>query len=151
VVAIAQSTQAPAVRRVKASHIVRTFRLDEANALLPKVSAMLGELLRTRRAAAVARLELGALQRESNVTERRQLALVRDVTALQERVITLIEEIHDLGCMVKDIDLGLIDFPSQAFGETINLCWKLGEPTIEFWHRMDEGFAWRKPLRELTL
>jgi hypothetical protein len=125
--------------------------LDEANALLPRVSEMLGELIRVRRAAAVARLELGALQRGSGGGDRRQLALLRDVTALQEQVITLVEEIHDLGCMVKDIDLGLIDFPSQAFGETINLCWKLGEPAIEFWHRMDEGFAWRKPLRELTM
>jgi hypothetical protein len=128
---------------------VRTFRLEEANALLPKVAEMMDELLRVRRAAAVARLELGALQRGSMITDRRQLALVRDVTALQERVISLVQEIGDLGCVVKDIDLGLIDFPSQAFGETINLCWKLGETRIEYWHRMDEGFVWRKPVREL--
>jgi hypothetical protein len=128
---------------------MRTFRLEEANALVPKVSELMADLLSARRAVAVARLELGALQRGGVVTDRRHLALVRDVSALQERVVSLIEEIHGLGCVVKDIDLGLIDFPFQAFGETVNLCWKLGEPQIEFWHRMDEGFSWRKPIRDL--
>ena len=128
---------------------MRTFRLEEANALVPKVSELMADLLSARRAVAVARLELGALQRGGVVTDRRHLALVRDVSALQERVVSLIEEIHGLGCVVKANDLGLIDCPFQAFGETVNLCWKLGEPQIEFWHRMDEGFSWRKPIRDL--
>jgi hypothetical protein len=127
---------------------VRTFSLEEANALVPRVSTLMEELLVVRRDVAVARLELGAIARERGAGGHRSVALSRDVADLQHRVIELIEEIHTLGAVVKDIDLGLVDFPSQAFGETINLCWKFGEPVIAFWHRLDEGFAWRKPLDE---
>jgi len=60
----------------------------------------------------------------------------------------VIERIQEIGCLVKDLDEGLVDFPSLLEGEEIYLCWKLGEKRIGFWHGIDEGFAGRKPLDE---
>jgi hypothetical protein len=58
------------------------------------------------------------------------------------------QHIEESGCVVKDLDIGLVDFPAMLGDEQVFLCWKLGEPRIEFWHRMDEGFAGRKPISD---
>lgn len=63
-----------------------------------------------------------------------------------ERLVEVINRIQEKGVLVKDIDIGLIDFPSLQDGEEIYLCWKLGENHIEFWHGIDEGYAGRKPI-----
>jgi hypothetical protein len=63
-----------------------------------------------------------------------------------ERLVEVINRIQESGVLVKDLDTGLIDFPSLLDGEEIYLCWKLGEERIAFWHRVDEGFAGRKPI-----
>ncbi len=57
-----------------------------------------------------------------------------------------INKIQETGCVVKDLDEGLVDFPSLRKGEEVYLCWKLGEERIAYWHGIDEGFAGRKPL-----
>ena len=57
-----------------------------------------------------------------------------------------LNKIHQTGCIVKDLDQGLVDFPSLLKGEEVYLCWKLGEERIEYWHGIHEGFAGRKPL-----
>ena len=57
-------------------------------------------------------------------------------------------EIDAIGVQVKDIETGLLDFPCLIDGETVLLCWKLGESRIEFWHTLDAGFRGRQPLDE---
>jgi hypothetical protein len=57
-------------------------------------------------------------------------------------------KIQEIGCVVKDLDLGLVDFPSLLKGEEVYLCWKLGEERVGYWHGMEEGFAGRKPLHD---
>ena len=57
-----------------------------------------------------------------------------------------LERIEATGCVVKDLDEGLLDFPALLGSEEVYLCWRLGEDRIRFWHRQDEGFAGRKPL-----
>jgi hypothetical protein len=57
-----------------------------------------------------------------------------------------IEQVQELGCMVKDLDTGLVDFPTLFRGVEVLLCWKLGEPAIGYWHGMDEGFRGRKAI-----
>lgn len=59
---------------------------------------------------------------------------------------TAIEAVHEIGCLVKDLDIGLVDFPTTFNGVEVYLCWKLGEPRIEFWHGVEEGFRGRKPI-----
>jgi hypothetical protein len=60
----------------------------------------------------------------------------------------LVDEIGKHGAEVKDLDEGLIDFPARRRGETVLLCWRLGEDEIRYWHRMEDGFAGRRPLEE---
>ena len=57
-----------------------------------------------------------------------------------------IEQIEELGVIIKSVDEGLLDFPSKRFNEEVWLCWKIGESRVKFWHRKDEGFEGRKPL-----
>jgi hypothetical protein len=63
-----------------------------------------------------------------------------------EHLKTALETIHATGCLVKDLDTGLLDFPAILDNQEVYLCWRLGEERIRFWHRQDEGFAGRKPL-----
>ena len=63
-----------------------------------------------------------------------------------ERIVETISRIQETGCLVKDIDQGLIDFPSMIEGQEALLCWKQGEVRIEYWHGLEDGFAGRKRL-----
>ncbi len=63
-----------------------------------------------------------------------------------EQLARMIDAIQQTGCLVKDLEMGLIDFPSLREGQEIYLCWKLGEKRIGFWHGIEEGFSERKPL-----
>ena len=65
---------------------------------------------------------------------------------LSEVIRTALERIESTGCVVKDLDVGLLDFPAVINDEDVYLCWRLGEDRIRFYHRQDEGFSGRKPL-----
>jgi len=62
-----------------------------------------------------------------------------------------LEKILETGCVIKDLDVGLLDFPAIIDNQQVYLCWKLGEDRIRFYHRQDEGFAGRKPLNPRDL
>jgi hypothetical protein len=57
-----------------------------------------------------------------------------------------IEDLENMGVMIKSVDEGLLDFPSKRFEEEVWLCWKEGETEIRFWHGKEEGFMGRKPI-----
>ncbi len=59
---------------------------------------------------------------------------------------SILENIQESGCVVKDLDTGLVDFPTLLRGDEVYLCWKLDEPAIRFWHGVQEGFAGRKAI-----
>jgi hypothetical protein len=67
--------------------------------------------------------------------------------ALLEEMDRKISELEDLGVEVKDLDFGWVDFPAEKYGERVMLCWRYGEPGVAFWHRHDEGYYDRKPLK----
>ena len=69
-----------------------------------------------------------------------------EVDAVARRLARLVDEITTHGAQVKDLDSGLIDFPALRGGETVLLCWQLGEDEIAWWHRVEDGFAGRRPL-----
>jgi hypothetical protein len=73
-------------------------------------------------------------------------ALRMEHTQLAETLKTSLDRILEAGCLIKDLDIGLLDFPSVIANEEVYLCWKLGEDRIRFYHRQDEGYASRKPL-----
>jgi hypothetical protein len=58
-----------------------------------------------------------------------------------------VREIEELGGVFKDLELGLVDFPTQIGGECVYLCWQYGEKAIGYWHGMDDGFTGRRPLK----
>ena len=58
-------------------------------------------------------------------------------------------ELHELGILVKDLDSGLVDFPCRREDEDVLLCWRLGEEEVAFWHRLEDGYAGRRPVGEL--
>ena len=68
----------------------------------------------------------------------------RDEAAQQLRAV--LEHVQECGCLVKDLQKGLVDFPTLFRGEEVYLCWKLDEPAIRFWHGTHEGFAGRKAI-----
>ena len=67
--------------------------------------------------------------------------------AIQSAKDTL-SEINAIGVQVKDLDIGLLDFPCRVDGEIVLLCWKMGEPTITHYHGTEEGYAGRRPIDE---
>jgi hypothetical protein len=73
-----------------------------------------------------------------------KLRLERD--HLADTIKTALQRIGATGCVVKDLEVGLLDFPALINNEEVYLCWRLGEERIRFWHRQDEGFAGRKPI-----
>ena len=72
-----------------------------------------------------------------------------DLEERQREVTALVRELEDRGAVLRDLDQGLVDFPSLAGAAQIYLCWKVGEESIGFWHGMSEGYAGRKPLSAL--
>jgi hypothetical protein len=65
-----------------------------------------------------------------------------------EQLARTVDEIQQTGCVIKDLEMGLVDFPSRRGGAEVYLCWKLGEARIGYWHGIEEGFAGRRPLDE---
>ena len=63
-----------------------------------------------------------------------------------EKLDTLVHQIQDLGVLIKDINLGLLDFPALREGREVYLCWQYGEGEIAFWHEVEAGFAGRQPI-----
>jgi hypothetical protein len=128
--------------------VVKVFRLEEANALLPIVRPQLELLVRKRRDLAIKLLEADTAQRMASDAGGAQRAATQAKQAeeLHTEMLALIEAVQKHGCIVKDLDLGLVDFPALRGGQLVNLCWKMDEPAIAFWHGMDEGFGARKSI-----
>lgn len=70
------------------------------------------------------------------------------MTQAMEALEKEIQKLEDLGCVLKDMNTGLVDFPAVRLGTRVWLCWKLGEDDVTFWHGLHEGFAARKPVDE---
>ncbi len=71
-----------------------------------------------------------------------------EMTAAMERLEKEIQKLEELGCVLKDMNTGLIDFPAVRLGTRVWLCWKLDEPSVSFWHGLNDGYAGRKPVDE---
>lgn len=123
---------------------IRYFTLAEANALLPTLTTLMGDLQERRARVAQARRELAPLldDQRSNVGNAHASELVQDFIAIEK----LIDQIRALGCELKDINGGLIDFLSQRGGRDVYLCWRFGEPSIQYFHELHTGFMGRQRL-----
>jgi hypothetical protein len=71
-----------------------------------------------------------------------------EMEAHLQRVRESVAEIDSIGVQVKDLEAGLLDFPCRLDDQVVLLCWRMGEPTIEHWHTVEQGFQGRQPLDE---
>ncbi|GAC1654050.1 MAG: hypothetical protein NVS9B12_04400 [Vulcanimicrobiaceae bacterium] len=130
---------------------MKLFSPEKANALIPKVSPLIEDLWAKRRELAIKLLENDPVLRPGRPPAPRLAGLKspfapRPFSELKAEIVRLINRIEAYGCIVKDMDLGLLDFPALREGEPIYLCWKAGEPSIAHWHGIDETFTNRRPL-----
>ncbi len=130
---------------------VRLFTPAQANATLPLVKMIVGDIVPLSRSIVQTRDRLDALQRrtgkqtKSNYSEELEdieSKLAEDIQKLE----SFVEELRELGVEPKVLTEGLLDFPAMIEGRIVNLCWKHGEEQVEFWHPLDAGFSGRQPV-----
>jgi len=134
---------------------MRTFSLPEAQAMLPTLEALLRTSIEAKQKIEEIEAELQQVQERIFLDGGTLLNVKRWARRGAERNKALrkakdtIAEINAIGVQVKDLDMGLLDFPCKVeSGEIVLLCWKLGETAITHWHGLEEGYAGRKPIDE---
>jgi hypothetical protein len=136
---------------------MKTFTLDQAHAVLPVLQSLLKKAMDDKKL-------IQQIEKESQDLRHRILlsgGLQVDTPALAHRraqrdkaiqdAKDAVSEIHAVGVQVKDLDMGLLDFPCAVDDEIVLLCWKYGEEKIQYWHGREEGFKGRKPIDERIL
>ena len=130
----------------------RTFTLDEAQDLLPILEGLLRTSIDGKKLIESVDAELQATVQRIFLNGGMAINVVHFARRKAERekaiqrVKDAMGEIDAMGVQVKDLDIGLLDFPCEVDGEIVLLCWKLGERSITHWHSVAEGFAGRKPI-----
>lgn len=132
----------------------RTFTLDEAQSLLPVLESLLRTAIHSKKLTEQVEEEMQALNQRiflNGGTHVDVIPIARrkaERAKAEQRAKDAVAEIDSIGVQVKDLDIGLLDFPCLVDGQIILLCWKLGEKAITHWHDTQEGFAGRKPIDE---
>jgi hypothetical protein len=130
----------------------RYFTVDQAEKVLPEVERALRDAIFQKAEYQAAEGELNRTTQRirmaggSRVSPGPFLALRARKDTASSALTAAVERVNELGAQIKDLDIGLIDFPSRYHGREVLLCWKLGEERIAFWHGVDEGFRGRKPI-----
>ena len=132
----------------------RSFTLEEAQSLLPILESLLRTAMEGKKLIEAVDAELQELAHRVFLSGGMRVNIVQVARRKAEREKTIqrvkdtLAEIDATGVQVKDVDIGLLDFPCEVEGRTVLLCWKLGEKGITHWHGTSEGFAGRKPIDE---
>ncbi|MDQ3855046.1 MAG: DUF2203 domain-containing protein [Chloroflexota bacterium] len=130
--------------------MTRVWSVEEANRALPYLREVLSVLIEQHKRAELARRALLEIEQKAagnghgldKELEHRRGRL-RDALS---QVRQSIEQLRSLGCEIKDLETGLLDFPSIHNDREVLLCWRLDEPAVMYWHDRDKGFASRQPL-----
>ncbi|MCL5063916.1 MAG: DUF2203 domain-containing protein [Firmicutes bacterium] len=132
--------------------IRRWFSVEEANQRVPELRLML-ERLRTFQTEARTRYEEMRDIREVGYRKDGNLVMLTDYQLAKREFDDVVNQanrlltaINEVGCRVTDVEMGLVDFPSQIDGAEVYLCWQMDEPEIGFFHGVDEGYTGRRPL-----
>jgi len=132
----------------------RTFTLEEAQDLLPVLESLLRSSIDGKKLIEAVDAETQELAQKIFMNGGMSLNVVALAgrKAQREKAIQRVKdamaEIDAMGVQVKDLDIGLLDFPCEVDGQLVLLCWKLGEKAITHWHGVSEGFAGRKPVND---
>jgi hypothetical protein len=130
----------------------RLFTLTEAERARRELEPVLVEAMDCRKKLAGLETDLSAVSARimmmgGVIVPYEKLATLRTQhQQLAETLKSALQRILETGCLIKDLEVGLLDFPALINNEEVYLCWRLGEDRIRFYHRQDEGFAGRKPL-----
>lgn len=133
-------------------HEQKLFSLSEAERARRHVEPLLIDAMEGRRKMADLEESMSAISNRiqimGGVTIDYDVAsrLRSDLNQVIEKIKETLDQIQATGCIVKDLDSGLVDFPSIMHDEEVYLCWRLGEDRIRYYHRQNEGFAGRKPI-----
>ena len=129
----------------------KIFSVEEANKFIPKLKQLLKTLRSLRNEIESKKVEMDLLEIVGTVarpgsTEEAMPKELEDLNRMAGDFNKRLEELEDIGCQVKDLDQGLVDFFSVREGHLISLCWKEGEDSIQYWHTLDGGFKGTQPL-----
>jgi hypothetical protein len=130
----------------------RYFHIDQARKLLPTVAREIQQAVALKEEHDQASAEMQSMHQRvammgGVILDRQRLQSYKSRReASASRLNRIIEEIQEMGVQVKDLDMGLLDFPTLYRNREVLLCWRLGEDDIEYWHGTDEGFRGRKPI-----
>ena len=122
----------------------RYFTVAEANALLPEVRQIVGNMLKAREAIVAARPDIWPILEKSvsNGGAKKAGELIFQF----EKVQAAAKLLSELGLHLKDVNTGLVDFLSLREGREVYLCWRFDEPDVAHWHDLEAGFAGRQPI-----
>jgi hypothetical protein len=125
----------------------RTYTIEQANALVPQVRAVLIQLAVEQRRLDAAHAEMHRALEGNGSPAAAATASSREaeVSGIREGIRTLLLHLSEMGVELRDIEMGLVDFPGERDGTPVWLCWRLADPRVEHWHATDEGYANRKP------
>lgn len=120
------------------------FTVEDANSLLPEIRPIMAELIERRARIVDARSEIADILEDesSNVGGYIASTIVQDFIVIER----LTRKIRSKGCIIKDLNVGLLDFLSEVDGREVYLCWRFGEPQVEFYHELHTGFQSRRHL-----
>jgi len=129
----------------------RYFTLAEANAALEELRPLAEQMVERRRELVDAQARRAALGAQvgtngGDLTPSDFADADNELERAASSLARCVEQIQAAGVLVKDLDQGLLDFPSLREGEEVLLCWHVGEDEIRYWHGVEEGFAGRKPI-----
>jgi hypothetical protein len=120
------------------------FTVEEANALLPRLKALLEQMLAARQRIVEGRQTWKPVLEKARGNGGGPHA--KELFLDTNRIQLTLEQINGLGILIKDVDTGLVDFPHLRNGNEVYLCWRLGEPRVAYWHDIDSGFSGRQSL-----
>jgi hypothetical protein len=130
---------------------VRHFTIEQANATLPLVRRIVGDLLdiHPRWRAAIAAFEAEQARVSARGETARATEARLEAGRLAGEIESCLDELDQIGCLFKGFD-GLVDFPAVHDGREVYLCWRFDEEHVDHWHELDTGFAGRQPLDPAT-
>ena len=121
----------------------RLYSVGDANELLPYLSPALVELREKFEEAARIRAVIAQASMTNGGSQNRE-----EEQRILGRVAELLDRLREWEIELRDVSTGLVDFPTVIDGERAWLCWRLGEPEVNYWHGVDEGFVGRRPIGE---
>jgi hypothetical protein len=128
-------------------HFQKLFNTADANELVPTLEVLIRDLQLQANALRARILEFVRADEQVDSMRLEQIIeLHPELRPVTFRMGEIAHQIEQMGCFLKDIDLGLIDFPCEIGGEVVFLCWQFGEPHVIAWHPIESGFGDRRPL-----